>query len=76
MSCTPSRWPRRWRTAGQDVTVWTLGRGGDARFFRDVDPRVRLAIVPFVDRDGEGTGPRIVRSIEVLRGAFADRSAV
>lgn len=57
--------------AGQDVTVWTLGRGGDARFFRDVDPRVRLAIVPFVDRDGEGTGPRIVRSIAVLRAAFA-----
>ena len=56
--------------AGQDVTVWTLGRGGDAGFFRDVDPRVRLAIVPFVDRDGEGTGPRIVRSIEVLRAAF------
>ena len=57
--------------AGQDVTVWTLARGGDARFFRDVDPRVRPAIVPFVDRDGEGTGPRIVRSIEVLRAAFA-----
>jgi len=56
--------------AGQDVTVWTLGRGGDARFFREVDPRVRLAIVPFVDRDGESTGPRIVRSIEVLRAAF------
>ncbi len=56
--------------AGQDVTVWTLGRGGDARFFRNVDPRVRLAIVPFADRDGEGTGPRIVRSIGVLRAAF------
>ena len=56
--------------AGQDVTVWTLGRGGDARFFREVDPRVRLAIVPFVDRDGESTGPRIVRSIDVLRAAF------
>jgi glycosyltransferase-like protein len=57
--------------AGQDVTVWTLGRGGDAGFFRPVDPRVRLAVVPFADRDGEGTGPRIVRSIAVLRAAFA-----
>jgi glycosyltransferase-like protein len=57
--------------AGQDVTVWTLGRGGDDSFFRDVDPRVWLAIVPFVDREGEGTGPRIVRSIGELSAAFA-----
>lgn len=57
--------------AGQDVTVWTLGRGGDARFYREVDPRVRLRVVPFVDEDGEGTGPRIVRSIGVLRAAFS-----
>jgi glycosyltransferase-like protein len=57
--------------AGQDVTVWTLGRGGDAGFYREVDPRVRLMVVPFVDEDGEGTGPRIVRSIAVLRAAFA-----
>ena len=56
--------------AGQDVTVWTLGRGGDTGFYRAVDPRVRLAVVPFVDRDGEGTGPRIVRSIAELRSAF------
>ena len=57
-------------SAGQDVTVWTLGRGGDTGFHRAVDPRVRLAVAPFVDRDGEGTGPRIVRSIAVLREAF------
>jgi glycosyltransferase-like protein len=57
--------------AGQDVTVWTLGRGGDPGFYREVDPRVRLMVVPFVDEDGEGTGPRIVRSIAVLRAAFA-----
>lgn len=57
--------------AGQDVTVWTLGRDGDTGFFRLVDPRVRLAIVPFPDAGpGEGVGPRILRSIAVLRAAF------
>jgi glycosyltransferase-like protein len=57
--------------AGQDVTVWTLGRAGDTRFFRPVDPRVRLSIVPFGDLDpDEGVGPRILRSIAVLRAAF------
>ena len=54
---------------GEDVTVWTLGRGGDAGFFRPVDPRVRLAIVPFPDAD-ESVGERILRSIAVLRAAF------
>ncbi len=53
---------------GHDVTVWTLGRGGG--FFRPVDPRVRLAIVPFPDVADEGVGPRILRSIDVLRAAF------
>jgi len=57
--------------AGQDVTVWTLGRGGDTGFFRPVDPRVRLSIVPFPDLGAdEGVGPRILRSIAVLRAAF------
>ncbi|MEY9214794.1 MSMEG_0565 family glycosyltransferase [Thermobifida halotolerans] len=56
--------------AGQEVTVWALGRGGDSGFFRPVDPRVRLRIVPFPDREGEGVGPRILRSIETLRAAF------
>jgi glycosyltransferase-like protein len=55
---------------GQDVTVWTLGRGGDSQFFRPVDPRVRLRIIPFPDVAGEGVGPRILRSISVLRDAF------
>jgi glycosyltransferase-like protein len=58
----------------QDVTVWTLGRGGDSGFFRPVDPRVRLAIVPFPDVPGEGVGPRILRSIAVLRDAFTPGS--
>ncbi len=56
---------------GQDVTVWTLGRGGDGGFFRPVDPAVRLSVVPFPDGEpGEGIGPRILRSIAVLRAAF------
>jgi len=53
---------------GHDVTVGTLGRGGDHVFFRDVDPRVRLQVVPFPDGpDGETVGERIVRSIAALR---------
>ncbi|HEV7907853.1 MAG TPA: MSMEG_0565 family glycosyltransferase, partial [Pseudonocardiaceae bacterium] len=56
--------------AGQQVTVWTLGRGGDAGFFRSVDPRVHLEVVPFADRPGEGVGERILRSIDTLREAF------
>ena len=57
--------------AGQDVTVWTLGRDGDTGFFRPVDPRVGLSIVPFSDGGpDEGVGERILRSIAVLRSAF------
>jgi glycosyltransferase-like protein len=57
---------------GQDVTVWSLGRGGDAGFFRPVDPAVTVRLVPFPDGPaGEGTGARILRSIAVLREAFA-----
>jgi glycosyltransferase-like protein len=55
---------------GQDVTVWTLGRGGDTGFFRPVDPRVRLKIVPFPDNGEEPVGQRILRSIATLRAAF------
>jgi glycosyltransferase-like protein len=55
---------------GVDVTVWTLGRGGDEGFFRPVDPRVRLEIVPFPDVPEEGVGPRVLRSIAILRAAF------
>lgn len=56
--------------AGGDVTVWTLGRDGDSGFFRAVDPRVRLSVVPFPDVPGEDVGARILRSIAVLRDAF------
>ncbi|MDP4331982.1 MSMEG_0565 family glycosyltransferase [Curtobacterium sp. A7_M15] len=55
-------------TMGHDVTVGTLGRSGDRVFFRDVDPRVRLQVVPFpAGPDEETVGERIVRSIAVLR---------
>ncbi|MEU4895188.1 MSMEG_0565 family glycosyltransferase [Streptomyces sp. NPDC044780] len=57
--------------AGQDVTVWTLGRDGDAGFFRPVDPAVRLRIVPFPHGpENETVGERILRSIDTLRDAF------
>ncbi|MGB6165564.1 MAG: MSMEG_0565 family glycosyltransferase [Pseudonocardiaceae bacterium] len=56
--------------AGQRVTVWSLGRGGDRAFFRPVDPRVELRITPFPDIANEEFGPRILRSIQVLRDAF------
>ncbi|MCG0284950.1 MSMEG_0565 family glycosyltransferase [Streptomyces sp. PSAA01] len=56
---------------GADVTVWSLGRGGDARFFRPVDPAVQVRIVPFPDGPPQETvGERILRSITVLRDAF------
>ncbi|HEY4702077.1 MAG TPA: MSMEG_0565 family glycosyltransferase, partial [Streptosporangiaceae bacterium] len=56
--------------AGANVTVWTLGRGGDGGFFRPVDPAVRQVVVPFPDRDGEDVGARVLRSIGTLKDAF------
>ena len=32
--------------ASQDVSVWSLGRGGDSEFFRKVDPAVTVRMVP------------------------------
>lgn len=58
--------------AGQDVTVWSLGRGGDAAFFRPVDPAVRVRLVAFPEREDEPVGARILRSVEVLRAGFGD----
>lgn len=61
--------------AGEDVTVWTLGRGGDTAFFRPVDPTVRLRIVPFPDGpDDETVGERVLRSIDALGAAFTPES--
>jgi glycosyltransferase-like protein len=56
--------------AGQRVTVWTLGRGGDTSFFRPVDPAVRQEIVALQEVPGEDVGTRILRSIATLRAAF------
>lgn len=56
--------------AGEDVHVWTLARGGDATFFRPVDPAVTVHAVPFGDVEGEEVGARIVRSIATLKDAF------
>ncbi len=62
---------------GAEVSVHTLGRGGDDGFFRPVDPAVDVRILPFPDRDGESVGERILRSIEVLSGAdVADADVV
>ncbi|WP_280276558.1 MSMEG_0565 family glycosyltransferase [Nocardia wallacei] len=55
---------------GVDVTVWTLGRGGDSAFFRPVDPAVTVCVVPFEAADNESVGARILRSISALRSAF------
>jgi len=58
--------------AGQDVTVWSLGRGGDGGFFRPVDPAARVRIVPFPEGSPDETvGTRILRSIETMRAAFS-----
>jgi glycosyltransferase-like protein len=57
--------------AGHHVTVWSLGRGGDAAFFRPVDAAVTLRLVPFPEVPGEDVGARILRSIDVLGAAYA-----
>ena len=55
---------------GAPVTVWSLGRGGDTGFFRPVDPRVRLRVVPLPEVEGESVGQRVLRSIDVLGAAL------
>lgn len=60
--------------AGHDVTVWSLGRGGDSAFFRPVDSAVKISMVPFEARDDESVGDRILRSISVLGQAFSGSS--
>lgn len=57
---------------GADVSVWTLGRGGDADFFRPVAPTVAVRVVDFPPVAGEEVGARILRSIAVLREGFAE----
>ncbi len=55
---------------GHQVTVWTLGRGGDDAFFRAVDPHVSVRVVPFQPREDESVGDRIQRSIDAMDAAF------
>lgn len=57
---------------GHAVTVWTLGRGGDAVFFRPVSPSVAVRVVPFAPDPDETVGQRIMRSIDTLRAAFTE----
>jgi glycosyltransferase-like protein len=57
---------------GHAVTVWTLGRDGDAVFFRPVAPSVSVRVVPFAPDPDETVGQRIMRSINTLRAAFTD----
>lgn len=61
---------------GHEVEVWTLARGGDAGFFREVDPAVTVRAVPFPEVEGESVGERIDRSITVLGGAFDSAAEV
>jgi glycosyltransferase-like protein len=51
---------------GEEVTVWTLARGGDGGFFRAVDPAVRVRLVPFPEIEAEPVGARVLRSVELL----------
>jgi glycosyltransferase-like protein len=55
---------------GEDVTVFSLGRGGDRSFYRPVDPAVTVEVVPFEDRADEGVGGRVLRSISTLAAAL------
>jgi glycosyltransferase-like protein len=56
--------------AGEEVTVCTLGRGGDGGFYRPVAPSVQVRIVEFPDRQGETVGQRVLRSIATLAPAI------
>ena len=53
-----------------DVTVFSLARGGDAGFFRAVDPAVDIRLVPYPERPGETVGERVEGSIELLGAAI------
>lgn len=55
---------------GHDVTVWTLGREGDASFFRPVSDQVKIRVVDFPAKEGEEVGERIQRSIDTMAEAF------
>jgi glycosyltransferase-like protein len=56
--------------AGADVTVWSLARAGDQGFFRPVAPGVHVRLIDFPELPDETVTHRIVRSIDLMRGAF------
>lgn len=60
--------------AGAQVSVWTLGRGGDSGFFRPVSDAVRVIVVPFEAGADEAVGARILRSIATLGERFDARA--
>jgi len=66
---------------GEEVAVWTLGRGGDTTFFRPVDPAVRVHAVPFAEPEDDPryaedpVGARIRASIATLGAAFEPHRA-
>jgi glycosyltransferase-like protein len=59
--------------AGASVTVFAVGRGGDAAFFRPVDPAVSVVLAPLDDVDDESVGDRVLRSIDALAAAVSPR---
>lgn len=64
---------------GISVDVWTLARGGDTGFYREVHPGVGVWAVPFPDVGTpdapEPVGARIARSIDLLAAAFGPERA-
>lgn len=52
--------------AGAEVTVFAIGRDGDAAFFRPVAPAVTVRLAPLPDAAGESVGARVLRSIDAL----------
>lgn len=61
---------------GHRVEVWTLSRGGDSTFFREVDDSVEIHAVPFPAIEDESVGERIERSIAVMSAAFDSTAEV
>jgi glycosyltransferase-like protein len=59
---------------GDDVTVWGIGRAGDDRFFRPVDPAVRVQIVPLPTVDDD-VGRRVITSVRALEAAVCTTDA-
>lgn len=59
---------------GDEVTVWAIGRAGDDRFFRAVEPAVRTRIVPLPVVDDD-VGRRVTSSISALADAVCTSDA-